>query len=135
MSAHTDDCRCVQCFEALRERAEKAELDAKLTAEKHAGIIAKQLMAESRLRHAKEIIKAKDEALLKAQVLYEAANRSLEDTDEDPPEERKMEMAQVYTLRSGWARLCDSVDEIDVNAPGFKEALALRLDVAEEKKP
>jgi hypothetical protein len=64
------------------------------------------------------------EAVEKAQNLYEAANRSLEDTDEDPEAEQGQEMAQVYTLRSSWARLCDAVDEIDVDGPGFKALLS-----------
>lgn len=71
-------------------------------------------------------VKVLEEALGKAQALYVAACRSLEDTDEDPEAERGMEMRQVYTLAGSWARLCDAVDEIDVDGPGFKHLLSTR---------
>ena len=67
---------------------------------------------------AREIL-ALREMLRKAHALYEAANYSLKNTDEDPEAERGQEIAQVYTMRGGWARLCDAIDEIDVDGPGF----------------
>ncbi len=117
---------CAVCHDECAElRASLAAMTKKLT-DAYASDNNAKAAAQAELRAEQSDSRARRlaEALAKAQELYKAANFSLENTDEDPEAERGMEMPQVYTLSHAWAKLCDAVDDIDVDGPGFEDILS-----------